>query len=61
MLFSKSRLEVDSREAMASALFSFIDSIGETFEDVVENVESVVGTVEKEANFKMSFNLSNRL
>ncbi|CAE7360052.1 unnamed protein product [Symbiodinium sp. CCMP2592] len=33
---------------MASALFSLIDSIGETFEGVVENVENVVGTVEKE-------------
>ncbi|CAE7655270.1 imp4 [Symbiodinium sp. CCMP2456] len=33
---------------MASAFFSLIDSIGETFEGVVENVENVVGTVEKE-------------
>jgi len=35
---------------MASALFSFIDSIGETFEGVVENVENVVGDVEKEVD-----------
>ncbi|CAK9071688.1 unnamed protein product [Durusdinium trenchii] len=35
---------------MASALFSFIDSIGETFEGVVENVETVVGNVEKEVD-----------
>ncbi|CAJ1344411.1 unnamed protein product, partial [Effrenium voratum] len=38
---------------MASALFSFIDSIGETFEGVVENVETVVGSVEKEVDSAM--------